>query len=145
MVFSSPVFLLFFLPLALVVYYNPFFRGRRFRNHTLLLFSLAFYAWGEPLFVFVMMLSILVNWLLAKVMDRQQDPLRRRLWMLVPILLDIGLIFFFKYLSFFGRHVGACWAGRSAWRSRCPSHLLLHLPDHVLRAGCLPAQGPHAA
>lgn len=70
MVFSSPVFLLFFLPLVLIVYYNPFLKSRAFRNHALLLASLAFYGWGEPLFVFVMMLSVLINWHFARVMDR---------------------------------------------------------------------------
>ncbi|MDR1379323.1 MAG: hypothetical protein LBJ36_09785, partial [Synergistaceae bacterium] len=69
MVFSSTVFLFLFLPGLLFLYYNPFFlffnsphKGRTFRNTVLLLTSLFFYAWGEPLFVFVMMLSILVNW-----------------------------------------------------------------------------------
>lgn len=106
MVFSSPIFLLFFLPLVLVVYYNPLFRRRSFRNNVLLIFSLVFYAWGEPLFVFVMMLSILINWFFVRVMDRQKDPLKRRTWMLVPIIFDIGLMFLFKYLGFFAHNLG---------------------------------------
>ena len=106
MVFSSTVFLFLFLPLVLVVYYNPFIRRRAFRNHVLLLFSLAFYAWGEPLFVLVMMASIVINWFFARGMARQEDPRRRRAWMLVPIVFDIGLILFFKYLGFFARNMG---------------------------------------
>ena len=106
MVFSSPIFLLFFLPLVLVVYYNPLFKGRSFRNNVLLVFSLVFYAWGEPLFVFVMMLSILINWFFTRVMDCQKDPLKRRIWMLVPIIFDISLIFLFKYLGFFAYNLG---------------------------------------
>ncbi len=106
MVFSSPIFLLFFLPLVLVVYYNPFFKGRSFRNHVLLLFSLVFYAWGEPLFVFIMMLSILLNWFFVLGMDRQKDPVKRRIWMLAPIIFDISLLFLFKYLSFFAHNLG---------------------------------------
>ncbi len=106
MVFSSPIFLLFFLPLVLVVYYNPFFKGRSFRNHVLLLFSLVFYAWGEPLFVFIMMLSILLNWFFVLGMDRQKDPVKRRIWMLAPIIFDISLLFLFKYLGFFAHNLG---------------------------------------
>lgn len=106
MVFSSPVFLFLFLPLVLVVYYNPFFKGRAFRNHTLLLFSLLFYAWGEPLFVLVMLFSIWLNWFFVQVMERRQSPRERRRWMLVPIVYDIGLIVLFKYLGFFARNAG---------------------------------------
>ena len=106
MVFSSPVFLLFFFPLVLVVYYNPIIKRRSFRNHVLLLFSLVFYAWGEPLFVFVMMLSILINWFFARGMARQQDPVKRRAWMLIPIFFDISLMFLFKYLGFFAHNLG---------------------------------------
>lgn len=62
MVFSSTVFLFLFLPLVLIGYYNPVFRGRKFRNVFLLLASLAFYAWGEPVFVFLMIFSIFVTW-----------------------------------------------------------------------------------
>ena len=47
MIFSSAEFLFLFLPCVLLVYYNPFFCGRRFRNIFLLLVSLFFYAWGE--------------------------------------------------------------------------------------------------
>ena len=62
MVFSSAECLFLFLPCTLLIYYNPFFRGRRFRNVFLLLASLFFYAWGEPVYVLLLMLSIAVNW-----------------------------------------------------------------------------------
>lgn len=62
MVFSSTVFLFLFFPLVLIGYYNPVFRGRKFRNVFLLLASLVFYAWGEPVFVFLMIFSIFVTW-----------------------------------------------------------------------------------
>jgi D-alanyl-lipoteichoic acid acyltransferase DltB (MBOAT superfamily) len=65
MVFSSTVFLFVFLPVVLVVYYNPIFKGRTFRNIFLLIASLAFYAWGEPVFVFLMLLSIIITWFLG--------------------------------------------------------------------------------
>lgn len=106
LVFSSPVFLFIFLPLVLIVYYNPFFKGRAFRNYTLLLFSLGFYAWGEPIFVFVMMLSIFINWFFALLLDKQEDIKKRRFWLFFPIAFDVGLIFVFKYLGFAARVLG---------------------------------------
>jgi hypothetical protein len=65
MVFSSTIFLFVFLPVVLVIYYNPIFKGRTFRNIFLLIASLAFYAWGEPVFVFLMLLSIVITWFLG--------------------------------------------------------------------------------
>ena len=62
MVFSSDVFLFAFFPLLFVLYYNPFCKGRGFRNVVLVLASLGFYAWGEPVFVLVMLAAILVSW-----------------------------------------------------------------------------------
>lgn len=106
MVFSSPVFLFVFLPLVLIVYYNPFFKGRAFRNYALLLFSLAFYAWGEPIFVFVMLLSICINWFFTLIMDKQENIKKRRFWLFFPIAFDVGLIFVFKYLGFAARVFG---------------------------------------
>lgn len=100
------MFLLLFLPLILVVYYNPFFTGRSFKNHSLLLFSLVFYAWGEPVFVFVLLFSILINWFFALRIDGQTDPKKRRKFLFFPIVFDIGLIFGFKYFGFTVRNLG---------------------------------------
>ena len=69
MLFTSLEFLFLFLPLCLAVYYIlPFRFG--LRNYWLLAASLAFYAWGEPWFVFVMLGSIAFNYVVALVMDR---------------------------------------------------------------------------
>ncbi len=106
MVFSSTVFLLLFLPLILFVYYNPFLKSRAFRNSSLLLFSLIFYAWGEPVFVFVLLLSILLNWFFALRIDRQKDPKKRKKLLFFPIIFDISLMFVFKYLGFVMRNLG---------------------------------------
>ncbi len=68
MVFSSSLFLFVFLPLVLAFYYIPFPQKirRTYRNLFLLAASLGFYAWGEPVFVIVMLLSISVNYFLAR-------------------------------------------------------------------------------
>ena len=75
MVFSSLTFLTCALPLAMAVYY---ILPRRFRNAWLLLFSLAFYAWGEPLYLFLMLSSITLNYCFGLALGRvgKQGPRR---------------------------------------------------------------------
>jgi D-alanyl-lipoteichoic acid acyltransferase DltB (MBOAT superfamily) len=59
-------------------YYQPLLKGRTFRNRFLLAASLVFYAWGEPVFVFIMCAGILVNWVLALRMSGQTGGSRKR-------------------------------------------------------------------
>ena len=96
MVFSSTVFLFLFLPLALCIYYNPWLSGRRFRNVFLLLASLIFYAWGEPVFVFLMIVSIAVAFLVG----RHLRGAGRKYWLGAGVAFHVGLLFIFKYLTF---------------------------------------------
>lgn len=103
MVFSSGVFLILFLPLVLLVYFNPLVKSLRFKNCWLLLASLFFYAWGEPDFVFVMLALIAANWLLALGVGGvpfRTGPRTKRVLTLLAVLLDVGTLFVFKYLSF---------------------------------------------
>ncbi len=106
MVFSSTEFLFVFLPLTFLIYFNPFFRNRKFRNFSLLFMSLGFYGWGEPLFVFIMLLSIVINWYFALQIDRQNDIIKRKRMLFLPIGFDILLMFVFKYFGFSARNVG---------------------------------------
>lgn len=73
MVFSSTVFLFLFLPAVLLIYYNPIVKTRTFRNVFLLLASLAFYAWGEPIFVFLMILSIFITWYIGLKIQKKHN------------------------------------------------------------------------
>ena len=95
MVFSSGVFMILFLPALLILYY-VFAKSRAAKNITLLITSLLFYAWGEPVFVFIMILSIFINWYLALLMVRSH----KKLFMITAITLDVLLLFVFKYASF---------------------------------------------
>ena len=97
MVFSSTVFLFAFLPLTLAGYY---FLPRRFRNVFLMLASLLFYAWGEPKFVFVMIFSILMNYVFGLLVARAEKPGSRRLILTGMVLSNLSLFFVFKYLNF---------------------------------------------
>jgi D-alanyl-lipoteichoic acid acyltransferase DltB (MBOAT superfamily) len=101
-VFSSPSFLFVFLPLAAALYFAV--RGMAAKNLVLLLLSLAFYAWGEPVMVLVMLGSIGFNHLAARVIDRLQGRARRlALWAAVAVnLLALGI---FKYADFVAGNV----------------------------------------
>jgi len=111
MLFSSTVFLFIFLPAVLAVYYVC--KGhRRVQNTVLCLFSLFFYAWGEPYFVLVMMLSIVINWALGLAIadslnyiagrhDGSGESGRRaKLFLTLDVILNLALLFVFKYLGF---------------------------------------------
>ena len=100
MVFSSNVFLFAFLPCVLVIYYL-LRRWRRLDNVFLTVASLGFYAWGEPRFVLVMMLSITVNWLLGLWVDRVRGQKNlERLVITLMAVFNLGLLGVFKYLVF---------------------------------------------
>jgi len=100
MVFSSTIFLFLFLPLVLILYYNPFWKNRELKNTILLITSLGFYAWGEPLFALVMLFSIFLNWFLVLRMEKSGSKKKRKILLGAAVVFDIGLIFIFKYLSF---------------------------------------------
>jgi alginate O-acetyltransferase complex protein AlgI len=98
MVFSSPIFVFLFLPLTGLFY---FVAPRRARNTILLLASLVFYAWGEQLFVFVMLASIVVNWLFGLLLERFRGPSAARIAVAGAVVVNIGLLGFYKYSGFF--------------------------------------------
>lgn len=100
MVFSSTVFLFLFLPLTVIIYYNPFLHSRKFRNIFLLIASLIFYAWGEPVNVFLMIFSIIAGFIIGKQIDNACDKKVRKLWLSLGITLYLVIFFIFKYLSF---------------------------------------------
>ncbi len=107
MVFSSTVFLFLFLPLVLIGYYNPIFKSRKFKNIFLLLVSLLFYAWGEPVFVFIMIASIIINWFIALKIDKySDDKKKKKKYATLAIIYNVGLLFIFKYLSFVVNNIG---------------------------------------
>src|ERR1035441_9403779 len=99
MVFSSPIFLFLFLPVVLAVY--ALLPGLRAKNYWLLLMSLVFYAWGEVLFIFLLLASTLMNYFLGLWVDRSEDTGRRKLAVAVAVCANIGLLCFFKYADFF--------------------------------------------
>ncbi len=98
MVFSSTIFLFFFLPLVLVVY---FLTGTKGRNSILLLASLFFYAWGENIFVLLMLFSIGLNYLFGLSIGKSQEAGKTgKIALTLAIAANLGLLAFFKYCNF---------------------------------------------
>ena len=95
MVFSSLIFLYAFLPLSLLVY--VLCKGREAKNMSLLVFSLIFYAWGEPKYVLLLMFMSLCSWFCALRVERAASTRRKRAWVAISCAIDIALIGFFKY------------------------------------------------
>ena len=98
MLFSSAVFLFLFLPVVLTGYL--IIHTHRLRNLWLLAFSLVFYAWGEPVFIFLALISTLMNYALGLWVDYAQEPHKRKTAVALAIALNIGLLAFFKYANF---------------------------------------------
>ena len=98
MVFSSLTFLLFFLPITLLLYF--LFKNSTYRNSILLIVSLLFYAWGEPKWIFVMLLTVSVNYVCGLLIAKTEQKGLRTLWMLLGVSLSIGFLFYFKYCGF---------------------------------------------
>ncbi len=102
MVFSSGVFLFLFLPSLLILYYI-FAKSRPIRNYILLITSLMFYAWGEPVFVFIMIASIFMNWYVTLIISRSAH---KKAWLTLVIGLDVLLLGVFKYAGFATENLG---------------------------------------
>jgi len=117
MVFSSIIFLCYFLPLFVICFYAT---GRS--KWTVLLFSLVFYAWGEPLYVGLMMASILANYWLGHAIERSRAQGRQKVWLISGIVLNLLPLIFFKYTHFLGSVLSAA----------------LRVPDVTVRLGEIP-------
>ena len=94
MLFSSVTFLYYFLPIVLLVYYLV---PRKLKNFVLFAASLVFYAWGEPKYVFLMLLSVGIGYVAGILMDK----LPRKPVMIVSVSLCLGFLIYFKYTNFF--------------------------------------------
>ena len=105
MVFSSLTFLFVFLPIVLLIYYiSP----RPLKNFVILLFSLIFYAWGEHKFIFLIILYILINYIGAlQIVKNSSDTEKRKFIFITLLLIDISILFFFKYYGFIISSIGS--------------------------------------
>ena len=110
MVFSSLLFLLAFLPLNLLLYYLV--KPIKVKNAILLIFSLIFYAWGEPVYVLILLGMSLFSWLFSLGIEKAGSRGGKRVWLALAAIVCIGSIGFFKYAGFIAENVNAV-AGRA--------------------------------
>ena len=96
MIFSSIYFVYLFLPIVLAVYYLIPGKWTAVKNLLLLAASLFFYAYGEPRFIFVLLASVVINYLLALGISRKKS----KLLLILAVILNVGILFVFKYLGF---------------------------------------------
>jgi alginate O-acetyltransferase complex protein AlgI len=110
--FSSSVFIFIFLPFVLFGYYGLFRKSRKCKNIFLTFCSLFFYAWGEPWFVLIMILSIIGNWGFALWIDKiclspPPPPHKLKINLVITLMLtmNLGILFVFKYLTFILKNI----------------------------------------
>ena len=96
MVFSSAIFLLLYLPVVFILNYliQP-----KYSNTFLLIASLIFYAWGEPYLVVLMVISIIINWLIGRIIGKSNGR-KRKFALLVGVICDLGILGYYKYAGF---------------------------------------------
>ncbi|MBE6617751.1 MAG: MBOAT family protein [Ruminococcaceae bacterium] len=99
MVFSHLLFIYLFLPLLLLAYY--IIKNDAYRRVVLVAFSLLFYAWGEPICVFLMIGLVLADYLFGLLIDNTLSRRLRKFWLVVAVAANLGILVVFKYLGFF--------------------------------------------
>ena len=113
MTFSSLPFLFYFLPAVLILYYLFFF-SRMLQNLVLLVCSLAFYAWGEPKYIVLLLASIAVNYFLGLFIGAAKNSKHAaKFFMICGLIFNIGMLFVFKYLSFFSQNISYATGGKT--------------------------------
>ena len=120
MLFSSTTFIFLFLPIVSATY---LLARKEIRNNLLLLASLFFYAWGEPRYLLIMLLTILINYVGANYISRSKNDRHRKILLVLSIIADLSCLFYFKYFNFFIENLNNI------------THLNLHFIDVVMPIG----------
>ena len=99
MVFSSLFFIFAFLPVCMLIYWAA--RNIKAKNTVLLIFSLIFYTWGEPVYVGLLILMTFCDWVLALAIEKSEEKVtRRKILIVLSCIVNLGLIGVFKYTGF---------------------------------------------
>ena len=98
MLFSSIPFLYYFLPCVLLLY---FLAPKKLKNAVLLLSSLVFYAWGEPIYVLLMIFSVVSGYILGLLIEKFREKRLGKVFLIVSVVISLGLLSYFKYADFF--------------------------------------------
>jgi len=102
MVFSSSIFLFYFLPIFLLLYYVV---NTKYKNLTALVFSVFFYAWGAPELVYLVLGSLLADFFIVKALSKSDK--NKKLLLILSVILNIGMLVYFKYANFFVGNLNA--------------------------------------
>jgi alginate O-acetyltransferase complex protein AlgI len=102
MVFSSILFLFYFLPIFFGVYY---FADKKYKNAVILCGSVFFYAWGAPKFIFILLGTTIVDFYVVRLMSAQKKKILRAALMCLSLSINLGLLFYFKYSNFFVENI----------------------------------------
>lgn len=97
MVFSSIIFLFYFLLIVLAVYFAV---PDKYKNLVLLLFSLIFYSWGEPIYIGLMLFSSVVDYFHAIIVDKYRGTIKSKLALISSVVINLGMLGIFKYSDF---------------------------------------------
>ena len=116
MVFSSLTFLLLFLPLLYALYFAR--TSVKWRNGVLLVMSLLFYGWGEPVWILAMILSTAVNFFCARAIVRREEGAARKLILALGVVASLSFLVYFKYSAFLANSVAALLS--LSWRMDTP-------------------------
>ena len=99
MLFSSTTFIFMFLTLLLILYFP--IKNIKYRNIILLIFSLIFYSWGEPKYIFLMLITVLIAYVFGLLIDKyRNDKKKSKLFLVISVILILLNLFIFKYLDF---------------------------------------------
>ena len=112
MVFSSITFLIYFLPIFLLLYHLV---PHKYKNALILIASIYFYSWGGPKFILVILGTTCLDYFLVKAMNNQKTQSSKTKFLIISLFLNLGLLFYFKYCNFFIDNINAAFGTKITW------------------------------
>lgn len=112
MVFSGITYLVYFLPVFILLYHLV---PHKFKNAVILLASIYFYSWGGPKFIFVILGTTFLDFFLVNAMHNQKTQKSKNKFLIISLILNLGLLFYFKYCNFFIDNINALLGTEIAW------------------------------
>ena len=112
MVFSSITFLVYFLPVFLLLYHLA---PHKYKNAVILFASIYFYSWGGPRFIFVILGTTFVDYFLVNAMHEQKSSGAKKKFLVLSLCLNLGLLFYFKYCNFFIDNINSLFGSDIRW------------------------------
>ena len=129
MVFSSLFFIYLFFVVFLICYFAS--KNSKNKNTILIIFSLLFYAWGEPVYLWLLILSTLINYLCGRVIDYFRDKPLSKICFALSLVYNIGMLMIFKYSGFIVENLNS-WFSLKSWYFASDWYQFLHFSGHVL-------------